>query len=99
MKLEDYLDALKGKEKAPICLSLILKPFGFFYKSEPDPNLLTGLFLSCLTSEYNKEEWVDPIDIASMALTLGYEQAGYFLKEAPFLVGQAAKRGHISTSI
>lgn len=96
MKLEDYLDAFLGSEQVPVSLGLILQPFGFFYTSDPDASLLTGLFLMSLTSEYQKDDWIDPVDIASSALSLGYEPAHYFLEEAPWLMRQAIRRGHIS---
>lgn len=96
MRLSDYFDALSGAEQVPVSLELILEPFGFFYHGDSDQSLLAGDFMACLAVEFGGDDWIDPTDIASAALELGHGPAGQFLEEAPWLMLQAAKRGHIA---
>ena len=96
MRLEEYLDSLRGSNDTPVSLKLILEPFGFYYPSDPDMHLSARVFCESLTAEYEMNEWVDPVDIAPSAMDLGYEPAAPFLEEAPWLMVQATKRGHIS---
>lgn len=96
LRLREYTDAFIGTEHAPVSMELILEPFGFFYHGDPDSSLLVGIFLQALSLEFEESEWLDPIDVAAAAVSLGYEAALGFMDEAPWLMTQAAKRGHIA---
>ena len=93
MRLKDYLHANLGKESLPVSMQELLNPFGFQYKGDRDDKLNMGLVLENLETEFNRNDWIDPIDVATSALTLGYNDADPFLDEAPWLIVQANQNG------
>ena len=91
--LGQYLNAMKGMELSPLSLNLLLSPFGLSYQADPDDGLLVGWVLEQLAAEFQPEDHVDPMDIAAVALSLGYEPADRFLTDAPWLmISEATQR-------
>ena len=93
LKLRDYMDAMHGSKHLPLDLSLILEPFGISYNGEPDDCINIGMFLPVLTIDFNEDDWIDPIDVAQSAASLGYSPAEVFIERAPSLMTHAVKKG------
>ena len=88
--LAQYLAAIKGKEEAPLSLDVLLSPFGLAYQADPDEGLIVGWVLEQLVVEFKEDDHIDPMDVAAIALSLGYEPADRFLSDAPWLMLCAA---------
>lgn len=91
LQLKDYLAAMRGKENHPLCLNLLLQPYGLAASDTRDDGLLAGHVLDQLALEFKAEDWVDPLDVAAACLHLGYDDAEEFLSEGPWLMIQVAR--------
>ncbi len=92
MTFESYVDCLLGQAGEPLTLGLILTPFRLPGSNIEDGFLRIGVFLQCLAEEYTNSDWIDPIDIATSALALGYLPAEEFVKKAARLMIKATLR-------
>lgn len=94
MTVESYVDQLRGHEQNPLTLDKILKPFQISQFSEEDHFLEVQTFLQSLLEEFSWDDWIDPTDIASCALSLGYLPAEDFLDRAPTVMTRTITRGY-----
>ena len=86
ISLRQYLDAMTGSEETPLSLNVLLAPFGLAYQADPDKGLLVGWVLEELVVEFGMHDHIDPMDVAAVALSLGYDPADRFLTDAPWLM-------------
>lgn len=91
LRLKDYLKLQTGRESASVSMDTLLLPFGLSFQGEPSDDLMLGLVLEELCCEFSNNDFIDPIDVASSALGLGYNQASNFLDEAPLLIVRATQ--------
>lgn len=92
IKFKDYLLDLQEQSNKPFNLNNALKPFGISGNDVFSSDLLFGHLLDGLKQEFDMEQFIDPIDIATIAYELGYEEANAFLTDAPWLLIQVAKQ-------
>lgn len=91
LPFKDYLKAMRGQEHHPLCLNLLLRPFGISASDGLDEGLLAGHVLDQLAMEFKEMDLVDPLDVAAACLHLGYEDAEDFLTDGPWLMTQIAR--------
>lgn len=95
MKLKNYLDHQVGKECLAVSMEGLLSPFGLYYQGSTDTKLELGLVLDNLQAEFKLSDMIDPIDVATSALDLGYIDAEIFLDEAPLIIAHLSKSNNL----
>ena len=90
LPLKEYVTLQMGNEHAPVSMQELFKPFEpeSETKGEPDEVLVMGNIIESLESEFTEDDFIDPIDVAATAYSLGYEEAAYFLDDTPWLSNQ-----------
>ncbi len=91
LKFSDYIGAFKGAEQSLVSMDIMLAPFGLSFASKSDKSTLLGWVLDDLSTQFSENDQIDPIDVASSAFALGYDDAERFLKFAPQLICQAIR--------
>ena len=94
MPLKDYLIAQRGHEAELVSMERLLAPFGIYFHSTQDSSLPLGLVCEDLDSSFSKLDLIDPMDVATSAFALGYDDASLFLEEAPLMLATASLYNH-----
>lgn len=82
-----YRKKLQQYSNDPVCLSVLLKPFGISVESsEVDESLCIGLILEHMSQSFYNFDCIDPMDLAEAAWKLGFKPAGAFLDTGPLLL-------------
>lgn len=92
-----YVDALREYSNFALDISTILRPFGILEMSEPASDLMIGHLLDAMQEEFDEDESVDALDVASVALSLGYDAAEGFLDRGPLIIWQALEASRFTT--
>ena len=80
LRLRDYLDAQLGREHTTVSLGELMKPFGMDdLGGDPDICLRMGSITENLKDEFCDDDFIDPIDVAAIAYSLGHEESAHFL--------------------
>jgi hypothetical protein len=80
ISVSEYCQSLTHQVHEVISLPILLKPFKLFYPGPDCDDILVGCFLEYLMEQHLDS--IDPMDVASLALSLGYDEAETFLDSA-----------------
>ena len=92
MRFENWIDALREFENAPVSLQVLMHPFGVQADSTEDEFLVVGLVIEELLEEFQKTDMIDLLDVATAVWTLGHDRAERFLDQAPELMIQILRQ-------
>ena len=88
LTFKDYITHLREYSNFPLDISLLVKPFGIIDDGPKSDCLLVGHLLDAMSEEFDLDDLIDPLDAASVALSLGYESADAFLERGPLILCQ-----------
>jgi hypothetical protein len=91
LKFDEFLAMMRGKEQIPLSMAPLLRPFGLSYVSKEEKGLMVGWVLEELAGEFQCHDEIDPIDVATAAYAIGYDDAERFLDDAPDLIYHAVR--------
>lgn len=82
-----YKKQLRPYSDDPVCLSVLMKPFGIEVdSSEIDTSLSIGSLLKQMSETFYAFDCIDPMDLAEVACQMGFKPAGNFLETGPLLL-------------
>ena len=86
MTLQRYIDILNSHANQELTLKTLTCPFGISSSDTPSEFLLIGHVLDDLLEKMKPSQMIDCLDVATSAYELGYDPAGDFLDEAPWIM-------------
>ena len=87
MSVKKYVEGCEAKSNQPLSLENMLEPFCLSPRKDSQSSyLLVGHLLEQILSLHSENSRLDPLDVASMALELGFDCAESFLREGPELM-------------
>ena len=89
MPFKDYLEILRDHANVALSLDRVTMPFEIASDNSKSDVLLVGHLLDDMCEHWKPEDQIDCLDVATVALELGHDQALRFLDEAPWIVARA----------